>query len=137
LRFYYTVTEISNFYPINLAIRTKQTTLGDVCWDSLRLMESFVPEQDEGVFAPAATGTAFGQTLNKPPVPWPMVVAMFKTTSIPKPATPIIPNAPPLIAQNITLDQDKATVLRCWLAIGSKEDTLRRKYGIPRDDVSE
>ena len=80
-------------------------------------MASFVPEQDED----AATGTAFGQT------------------------APIIPSAPLLITAKTTLDQDKATVFVCWLAIGAKDDTLRRKYckiliemrDEPSDDVSE
>ena len=83
-------------------------------------MASFVPEQDEGVVAPAATGSTFGQTSNKPHVPWPTVVAMFKTTSIPKPAAPIIPSAL-LIAANTTLDQGKATVLAVWLAMGGSD----------------
>ena len=51
-----------------------------------------------------------------------MVVAMFKTTSTPKPASA------PLITANTALEQDKATVLSCWLAMGSDEDMLRRKY---------
>ena len=33
----------------------------------------------------------------------------------------------PLIAANTTSEQDKATVLRCWLAMGGKEDVLRRR----------
>ena len=64
---------------------------------------------------------------------------MFKTPSEPSPAST------PLIAANTTLEQDKATVLRCWLAMGGNDDTLRRKrhehaYNMrdePSDDVSE
>ena len=72
---------------------------------------------------------------------------MFKTTDIPKPAAPMIPS-PPLIEPNATLEQDKETVLRCWLAMGGKDDDLRRGYYSedykevnmrekPSDDVSE
>ena len=72
---------------------------------------------------------------------------MFETTSDPKPAATIISSLQ-LIAQNTTLGQDKATLLRCWLAMGGKEDVLRRKYidydaneykmrDEPSDDVSE
>ena len=60
------------------------------------------------------------------PTPWLEVVAMFKTTSTPKPATPIVPIAP-LIAANTTLEQVKETVLMCWLAMGGEEDELRRR----------
>ena len=47
---------------------------------------------------------------------------------------------------NTTLEQDKATVLRCWLAMGGKEDDLRRRYYVRdlgkwkmkmRDEVSD
>ena len=85
-------------------------------------MASFVPDQDKGVVASVPTGTAFGRTLEKQPVPWSTVVAMFKTTSDPK------PTSAPLIAQNTTLEQDKATVLRCWLAMGGKGRVLKRGY---------
>ena len=47
---------------------------------------------------------------------------MFETTSEAKPASA------PLIVANTTLEQDKATVLMCWLAMGGKEDVLRRRY---------
>ena len=90
-------------------------------------MPSFVPEQAEGAVAPAATGIAFGQMLEKQKVPWPTVMAMFKTSSEPSPAS-----SPPLIAANTTMEQDKATMLRCWLAIGGKECTEMEVYG-PRD----
>ena len=33
-----------------------------------------------------------------------------------------------VITANTTLEQDKETVLRWWLALGGKEDTLRRRY---------
>ena len=103
-------------------------------------MASFVSIQDEGVVAPAATGIASAQALEKQLVPWPTVVAMFKTSSEQSPMS-----APP-IAANTTLEQDKATVLRCWLAMGGTDDTLRRVYydeyeytirDEPSDDASE
>ena len=51
---------------------------------------------------------------------------MFKTTSTPMPAAaPIIPSTL-LIAVNTTMEQDKATVLAIWLAMGGEEDVLRR-----------
>ena len=76
-------------------------------------MSSFVPDHDEGVIAaPAPTG---GQKLDKPPVPWLAIVAMFKTTSDPSPAST------PLISANTTLEQDKATVSAVWLAMGGEE----------------
>ena len=53
---------------------------------------------------------------------------MLKTTSTPKPAALIIHSAPPLIAANTTLEQEKVTVFACWFAMGGKEDVLRRKY---------
>ena len=70
-------------------------------------------------------------------------MAMFKTTSDPK------PGSAPLIAANTTLEQDKATVLAVWLATGGKEDVLRRgnyydaekkkwkKRDEPSDDMSD
>ena len=85
-------------------------------------MASFVSIQDEGVVAPAATGIASAQALEKQLVPWPTVVAMFKTSSEQSPMS-----APP-IAANTTLEQDKATVLRCWLAMGGKGRVLKRGY---------
>jgi len=69
----------------------------------------------------------YGAPIEKPPLSWPAVASMFKTTSAPKPAAPVVPSAP-LIGANATLEQDKATVLRCWLAMGGEADTLRRKY---------
>ena len=91
-------------------------------------MSSFgPPPQSEGAVVPAATGTASGENSEKPSMPWPAVVAIFKTTRILKPTGPIIPSAP-LIAANTTLGQDKAAVLRCWLSMGGKEDTLRRMF---------
>jgi len=55
---------------------------------------------------------------------------MFETTSEAKPGTEseARPGTAPLIVANTTLEQDKETVMRCWLAMGGKEDTLRRKY---------
>ena len=55
-------------------------------------------------------------------MPWPTVVAIFKTSSEPSPASAVV------IAANTTLDQDKATVLVVWLAMGGKEDDLGRNY---------
>ena len=77
-------------------------------------MASFIPEHDEGVVAPTATGTSFGQTPNTRPVHWPTVAAMFKTSSEPS------PGSAPLIAADTTLEQEKVTVLACWLAMGGK-----------------
>ena len=85
-------------------------------------MSSFVPCQDEGSVVPAPTGAFSGQTLEKQPVPWPAVLAMFKTSSDPS------PGSSPLIAQNTTFEQDKATMLELYLAMGGKEDVLRKKY---------
>ena len=75
-------------------------------------------------------------------MPWPQLTATFKTSSDPSPASA------PLIAQNTTLEQDKATLLACWLAIGGKEDKLKGVYydrvdkktkmtDEPSDDMSE
>ena len=82
-------------------------------------MSSFISTQGKG-----ATATTSGQESDKPLVPWPAVMAMFKTTSIPKPAVPIIPGAL-LIAANTTLEEDKATLLAVYLAMGGEEDDLR------------
>ena len=68
---------------------------------------SFVPQQGKGAIIPAVTGIAFGHTPNKPPVPWPTVMTMFKTTSDPSPMSAL------LIAMNTMLEQDKAMVLAC------------------------
>ena len=55
---------------------------------------SFVPDQDEGAATtPVPTGTAFVRRLEKPPVPWPAVVATFKASSELRPAS--APRAPP------------------------------------------
>ena len=93
-----------------------------------------------------------GPSSFRAPVPWPDVVAMFKTTSEPNPAEFLIPSASE-IAANTTLEQDKETVLAVWLVLGGDEDILRRKYLVgyplilidykwkmrdePSDDVSE
>ena len=60
---------------------------------------------------------------------------MFKTSHSPKPAAP----KPLLIVANTTLEQDKATVMRCWLDMGGKKDDLRmgNMYMSSDDDVSE
>ena len=103
-------------------------------------MSSFVTEQDEGAAIPAPATNSSGKLPNKlPPIPWPEVVAMFETTSEPKPASA------PLIDANTTLEWDKATLLAVWLAMGGKEDALRTEYyengykmrDEPSDDVSE
>ena len=106
-------------------------------------MSSFASSHGSDAPAPAPppTGAASGQVLAKPSVPWEEVMSMFETMSIPKPR-------PQLIAANTTLEQDKETVLRCWLAMGGKEDALRRGYldqqewkfmmrDAPSDDPSE
>eukprot|EP00518_Triparma_eleuthera_P022192 CAMPEP_0197572254 /NCGR_PEP_ID=MMETSP1320-20131121/42366_1 /TAXON_ID=91990 /ORGANISM="Bolidomonas sp., Strain RCC2347" /LENGTH=448 /DNA_ID=CAMNT_0043134759 /DNA_START=140 /DNA_END=1484 /DNA_ORIENTATION=+ len=88
-------------------------------------MSSFVPSQGSGVPFPAPNGPSSGHMSEKPPpVPWQQLTSMFETTSTSKPSVPSVP----LIVANKTLEQDKETVLRCWLAMGGKEDTLRRKY---------
>ena len=90
-------------------------------------MSSFIPSHDEGAAIPAPAANSPGQISKKaPPVPWSAVVAIFKTTSYPKPAATIV-SSPQLIAQNITLEQDTATVFTVWLAMGSK-GVLRRNY---------
>ena len=103
-------------------------------------MSSFVSLQGPGLPAPAPNGPTSGQKPDKPPpVPWQQLASTFKTTSEAKPATA------PLIVANTTLEQDKETVLRCWLAMGGEEDVLRRRYydggwkrrDEPSDDVSE
>ena len=86
-------------------------------------MSNFVPNQDEGVItAPTPTCAFSGETLDNLPVPWPAFVAMIKASSEPSHASA------PLIAQDTTLGQDKATVLRCWLAMGGTNDKLRRFF---------
>ena len=88
-------------------------------------MSSFVPSQGSGLPAPAPNGPASGQMSEKPPpVPWQQLASTFETTSTRKPSVPSVP----LIRANTTLEQDKETVLRCWSAMGGKEDVLRRKY---------
>ena len=70
--------------------------------------------------APAPNGPASGCMSEKPPpVPWQQLVSTFETTSEAKPGTA------PLIVANTTLEQDKETVLRCFLAMGGREDVLR------------
>ena len=102
-------------------------------------MSCFVPEH---IADPTAlTGPACNQKLEKPrPLPWPEVNEMYKATSTPpKPAAPVVPSGQ-LIAPNTCLNEDKATVLAVWLAMGGKEDVLRTRYGYlksPSDDVSE
>ena len=101
---------------------------------------NFVPLQGSGAPAPAPNGPSSGQMSEKPPpVPWQQLTSTFKTTSEAKPGTA------PLIAANTTLEQDKETVLRCWLAMGGEDDKLRRRYYVgewrmrdePSDDASE
>ena len=98
----------SGLYPVNHALKTKQSILGFLEAFVCPSMSSFVPDQDEGVIAaPAPTGTFSGPKSDNPPVPWPAVVAMFKTLS------ELSPASAPLITQSTTLEQDKATVLGC------------------------
>mmetsp|Transcript_12453 Transcript_12453/g.25463 ORF Transcript_12453/g.25463 Transcript_12453/m.25463 type:complete len:470 (+) Transcript_12453:235-1644(+) len=85
-------------------------------------MSLFVSSPVSGAPASAPTGPASGQKTDEPPVPWEQLTSTFETTSEAK------PSSAPLITANTTLEEDKATVLRCWLAMGGKEDTLRRKY---------
>ena len=86
-------------------------------------MSSFVSLQGSGAPAAAPNGPSSGQMSEKPPpVPWQQLASTFKTTSEAKSGTV------PLIVANTTLEQDKETVLRCWLAMGGKEDVLRRRY---------
>ena len=71
---------------------------------------------------------------------WEELVAAFETTSTPRyvapgpiPATTVVPN--------ITLEQDKQTLLRLWKAMGGDEEKLRRGHGEDNegedlDDVS-
>ena len=79
-------------------------------------MWSFFSSQGSGAPAPAPAPSiaASGQQL----------ASTSDATSTPKPAASTVP----LIAANNTLEQDKETVLRCWLAMGGEEDVLRRKY---------
>ena len=75
-----------------------------------------------------------GEQPDKPSVPWPEDVAMFKTTGAPKHVVFFIPMAR-LVAPNTTLEQDKATVLafgpvevktRIGLGRGERERRTRR-----------
>ena len=70
-------------------------------------------------------------------------MAMFKTSSNPKPAEFLIPQ----VAVNTTLEQDKMTMMTAWLAMWGNADTLRKGFvrkGVgglrmrdkPSDDVS-
>mmetsp|Transcript_14530 Transcript_14530/g.29670 ORF Transcript_14530/g.29670 Transcript_14530/m.29670 type:complete len:141 (-) Transcript_14530:352-774(-) len=86
-------------------------------------MSSFVSLQGPGLPALAPNGPVSGQKPDKPPpVPWQQLASTFRTTSKAKPCTA------PLIVANTTLEEDKETVLRCWLAMGGEEDTLTRMY---------
>ena len=75
-------------------------------------MSRFVPDQVDDAVVPQSV-TASGHIPNKPPMPWPDVMAMFKANCEPKPPPPIFL----VIAQNTILKEDKATALRCWLAM--------------------
>ena len=100
-------------------------------------MSSFASAHGDSTPAQAPAGATSGQILVKP-VPW-QLESKFKMMTVLKPA--------PLIAANATLEQDKATILRCWLEMGGEDDILRRKYMAvdsgwsmrdePSDDVSE
>mmetsp|Transcript_29109 Transcript_29109/g.58128 ORF Transcript_29109/g.58128 Transcript_29109/m.58128 type:complete len:222 (-) Transcript_29109:480-1145(-) len=100
-------------------------------------MSSFASAHGDSTSAQAPAGATSGQILVKP-VPW-QLESKFKMMTVLKPA--------PLIAANATLEQDKATILRCWLDMGGEDDILRRKYMAvdsgwsmrdePSDDVSE
>ena len=98
-------------------------------------MSTFVSSQDDDAPAPAAFWPSVVATVKWY---WRDVVAKFRTTNTPNPTT----TSPLPIAANTILEQDKATVLRCWLAVGGKEDVLRRRYmnragkWKARDDVS-
>ena len=87
-------------------------------------MPSFTSSQGDGTPAAAPTGTTISCQIPEkpPPVPWQQLTSMFETTSEANPASA------PLIVANTTLEQDKATVLRCWLAMGGEDDELRRWY---------
>ena len=74
--------------------------------------------------APAPTIASSGQIPCKLPVPWQQPRSVFETTSALKPSVPVIP----LITANTTLEKDKETVLRCWLAMVGNKDVLRRRY---------
>ena len=140
LLFYYTSIDHNNLSLPSHVLHTK-THSRQTSWHSYLTMTSLPPTQSPNPVPAAAVPKP---DPDEPPTPWLEVVAMFKTTSTPKPATPIVPIAP-LIVANTTLEQDKETVLRCWLAMGGEEDVLRRRYydggwkrrDEPSDDVSE
>ena len=93
----------------------------------------FVPEQDDGAAASAAIATAASQTPEKLPVPWPKIVAMFETTSIPKEtsALPIISSNCP--QQNVGAGQGNgfsSVVGDGWQGGRADEDILKELWGL-------
>ena len=77
-------------------------------------MASFVAE---GVVALAATGTAFGLTPNKPPVPWPTSLAISKMTSDPSPESNFSgpPSLPSISSSCAYPPPVPGAVFRCYM----------------------
>ena len=68
-------------------------------------------------------------------VPSPEDLAMLPS-SFPPSSSP----GSPLIAQNVTLEEDKTTVLALWLAMGGEQTTLTTRYGYlksPSEDMTQ